>query len=743
MIRLGLRLALATGRGRSRMALTAFAVGVGVVLLLTAFAVPVAHDRARARELFLTGGAASVGPASPVDALRWRYGWMSVEDGDRPAVRVAEAVREGPAAPSLPGGAAVPAPGTMLVSSALRDALRDEGTGGPLARRLPFRVAGPVPRGLVPAPDDMIAIVGRDLARLPRADATRIVRWTVPNPSMVARSGNGFGTRVITVLTPVVILVPIAVLVASAARIGRRRRDEQLAALRLMGASTRQLAAVAGAEALGAAGFGALAGLGLFAAVTRTADVVRLPQESLFAADLAPPSWAPVAAVAGLPLAAGAAALVSAGRVLARPLAIRRGAAQSPAGAWGLVPLVLGWTGLAGCHWLQTGTHLDITLAVSGTLLTVGVVLMGPWLVRAGARLMLSAAGGRPAVLIGGRRLLGDSAGGFRAVTGVAAAAFVLTSVAVWFAALTELDRREQARLIPPQMAALAQIDVMSDARDRTLAVVRAAAPDAVRLRVVTGSDSGVAVAFADCPSAGAPLPGCRSALAAAGMNVPRAITVTDDRDRRMRVTVGRTLPLPDVAQTITGAQLVLPGSRLPVGVRPDAVRYVVERRTLDVVAGQLVAAGIPFQASTARAATATAFASLQRGMQGIVLLAFVLGAVGLAAGASDALAERRRELARLHAAGVSARTLRTAVAVEHVGALLVGVVAATAAGLAAGATFVVLPPTGAGSYPALIVPWSEIALIAGLALLAGVAVLAATAPAVGRVCGPESLRAE
>lgn len=750
MIRLALRIALAGGRGRGRMVLTAVAVAVGVILALGAFALPGAHHRADLRRTTLSGmTAGTLAAAAPGTALRWRYDGQTVQGGDRAAVFIVDAASEGPGAPDLPGGVPVPSPGTMRVSAALERALRGTGVHENVRARLPLPVVGLLPRALVPRPTDLVAVIGRPTSRLPADAVSRVTGWDPVDPSTVTGGYVSFPDRAVRTLTPVVILAPIVILVGAAARIGRRRRDVQLAALRLVGASTRQLAVLAAAESLCAAIAGALAGGGLFALVTRTAATVRLPSETLYAADLVPPTWAVATALLGFPLVAAAAALVSVGRALTRPLAVRRAAAPSRPGAVRALPLVAGWAGLVACHRMSVGRGLDLLLMAGGTLMTVGVVLAGPWLVRVAARAVVRAGGGRPGLLLGGRRLLADAAGGFRTVTGVAAAAFILTSAAVWFAAIDEVHRREVELRVPAPARGVTALTLTDTAdRDTARRIVRREAPTAIEVRAFPIA-GGPEAAVVDCPSPGPVVVPCDAVWASAeGRRYVGRTVALQGGVGVVRVRVDDARAMPELVGALLGdgvgrPALVLPAARVPGDPPPMTVRFVVPRDRLDAVSGALLAEGVLAQAWLADTVYSEAMTAIERGLAGVVLLAFTLGAVGLAAGGVDGLLDRRAELARLQATGVSRGVLREATAVEHVAPLVVAVAAAMLAGLVAGATFVLLPPGSAGGYPSLVVPWGRLALIGGLAVGAGLAVLAVTLPTLGRAIRPGALRAE
>ena len=85
------------------------------------------------------------------------------------------------------------------------------------------------------------------------------------------------------------IMIPIGVFVAASTRIGATMRERRFAAMRLVGATPRQVALAAATEAAAAAAVGGLAGLALALLLrTRAADIA-VAGYSTFPADLSPP----------------------------------------------------------------------------------------------------------------------------------------------------------------------------------------------------------------------------------------------------------------------------------------------------------------------------------------------------------------------------------------------------------------------------------------------------------------------
>ena len=157
---------------------------------------------------------------------------------------------------------------------------------------------------------------------------------------------------------------------ASAARIGQRRRDERASALRLLGASTRQLAFLAACETAIAAFIGAVIGVGVIE-LLRLRESVGFGSYVVFTADAVPPAWQLIAVLVGLPLFAAATAWVALSRSISQPLATRRRAAPRVPRAWRVLIPLIGWAGVTVVLTHPSSlplTQRAIALAIFGSL---------------------------------------------------------------------------------------------------------------------------------------------------------------------------------------------------------------------------------------------------------------------------------------------------------------------------------------------------------------------------------------
>ncbi|WP_308297066.1 ABC transporter permease [Streptomyces sp. UNOB3_S3] len=389
---MGARFAVTGGReSLLRTALVAIGVGLGVALLAIAASVPhlsaAREHRENARSVNDQPGAGRSIVASDRTLL---YQAVTTDFHDKP-LEGALLQPEGPRAPLPPGVAALPAPGEMVVSPALRDLLRSA-DGELLRERLPHRIAGVIGDEGVMGPDELFYYAGSDRLRLDALHGPGIH----DAPARIDRFGHEEGgdpvSPVLVVLmnmTCVVLLLPIGIFIATAVRAGGERRDRRLAALRLVGTDIRATRRIASGEAL----CGALLGLGVGAAVfliiRRFASGITIRDVAISPADLVPsPALAALIAVA-VPAVAVLVTLVTLRRVTIEPLGVMRDTTPRRRRLWWR--LLFPAAGLALLIPLFGGVTMDpyaedfstYQVAGGGILVLVGIAALLPWLLEA------------------------------------------------------------------------------------------------------------------------------------------------------------------------------------------------------------------------------------------------------------------------------------------------------------------------------------------------------------------------
>jgi len=258
----------------------------------------------------------------------------------------------------------------------------------------------------------------------------------------------------LAVIAVVLLLVPLATVGASAARLAARRRDERLASLRLLGATTGTITALTVLEAAATALAGAVLGVVGYAVLAPVVGLLQFRGEALGAQMWVPWWWLPLA-VLGVALLAAASAVVGLRAVVVTPLGVRT--RQRPGTAhWVRVVIAVGVlvVGLGLMQVLGVLGELGGIVAIVGTLAAVfgGMLLaldaLGPWFVRVRARRQARKAGTVPR-LLAARMILEDPKAAWRQVSGVAMTSFVGVFGAVGLAmadvsATDEMDPSER-----------------------------------------------------------------------------------------------------------------------------------------------------------------------------------------------------------------------------------------------------------------------------------------------------------
>ncbi|MEO9174518.1 MAG: FtsX-like permease family protein [Gaiellales bacterium] len=453
MNRLALRLIRAGG---VRPGLLLVSSAVGMLILLAALATPHAHDRQVYRQAARSDPRPYTGP---LDHLIWQFDERLPIAGH--LLERASVASTGRGAPAPLGASRVPRPGEVFVSPALARALR--GPDGTLLRdALPGRVDGGLSDAILSQPGELVYMVGYPASELaltsdfPRA---RAVRGFVPR-DLAAVSGQGFVYRVGFAVLIAAALVTITLVIANAARVGARRREARMSALRLVGADSHQVARIIATEAAITSLPGALLGA-LIALVLRSAvESWPFGVSPILSHDLTMPAWELALALAALPVIAFTSALYAMRGAAIDPLGVRRSRpAPRPRALSLLVPLA-GWVILLGA--VEAGSGLpeqqrELVAVIGTCTAAAGIALSGPWLAARSADLGHRLARG-PAVLLGSRGLQADPSTSFRAVASLVLGLFVVSLSLTYFAAQLSVG----PTAAPPSRAETTRLTVYS-----------------------------------------------------------------------------------------------------------------------------------------------------------------------------------------------------------------------------------------------------------------------------------------
>ena len=143
------------------------------------------------------------------------------------------------------------------------------------------------------------------------------------------------------VLAVIGALVPVAVFVSTATRLSAARREQRLAALRLVGATASQVTRLAAVEALFVDVIGVVAGIGLFFLTRPLVARIPLDAATWFPGSIVPPLVPAVGLLLLIPVVGVAASVVALRRVVVTPLGVQRRQTPGMPSARRAIPLVV------------------------------------------------------------------------------------------------------------------------------------------------------------------------------------------------------------------------------------------------------------------------------------------------------------------------------------------------------------------------------------------------------------------
>jgi hypothetical protein len=744
MIRLGLRLTLGSGRGAAlRILVTAVAVALGVGLLLFALAGMNGLHAQTDRGVWLDTSAqspTSTASSSTSDRLWWL---LSVDQFGNQVIERVDVAATGLGAQVPPGIPHLPGAGEFYASPALTNLLASV-PASELRDRFSGRQIGTIGAAALPSPNSLIIVIGdeaRQLSQAPGAVKVRGIQHT-PSSCFNCQSGVGSGAVLKWILAggAVALLLPVLILIATASRLSSARREERFAAMRLVGATPRQISVISAVEATVAAVAGVAMGFALFFLFRPLLIHVPFAGAPFAQGDLSLQGIDVALVLIGVPIAAIVSARLALRRVQISPLGVTRRASSAPPRAGRIIPLLAGIALLAYFDAAGKPSSNDgqiLVLLVGLTLILVGLFLAGPWLTKMGSRLMTSRSN-RPATLIAGRRLLDNPKAAFRSISGLVLALFVASAA----------------------IGALSSIVAVSSERG-------SAGTDTLA-DIFCGFTSSCG-ASTEVPSAGQVVTGLRTTPGVRGVTVvhvgPSAAQQMNGEglvacDQLAKTpAIGRCAPGATVAtigfflQPVTGANshsssTVWPSAHLSVAsiaslpaeavvVATDGSSNSLERaRTaLDRL--------VPFRATPEvvegnTPGTSRILTMVQDMTDVIIVASLIIAACSLAVNIAAGLSERKRPFSLLRLTGVSTGVLHRVVALESALPLLLVAAVSIVVGLVSAALYLNFQVGIAFRIPG-IAYWATV--LGGLA--ASLAIIASTFPLLNRITGPEIARNE
>jgi hypothetical protein len=425
MYRLGLRLTLRSGHEPFvRLVVTAVAVAIGVAIMLCVLADFNAFKTTNNRQYWegTQGQVLTAHYAAASKAELWNYS-NDVYDGQ--TIERVDLAGLGPGVPVPPGISRLPGAGQYYASPALaaliRSVPRDE-----LGDRFPGRLTGTIGQQALTGPQELVIFVGYSPGKLA----------TLPATTLVTSIANGTGKLVWThyfrdafIIGAIAFLFPILILVGTATRLAAARREERYAALRLVGATNRQIAIISSVDAAVSALLGTLLGIAIFQLVRPALADSAITSARYFSDQVTPTTAGYVLVLIGVPAASAIAALMALRRVAISPLGVR--SRVTPAAPTALRPavlvvgLVLFGLGVASTNSQRISPALLLGLIV----IMIGLVVAGPYVTAKAAQLLREHAGGA-SPLLAARRLGDNPKLAFRSVSGLVLAVFLGTVVA-------------------------------------------------------------------------------------------------------------------------------------------------------------------------------------------------------------------------------------------------------------------------------------------------------------------------
>jgi len=785
VIGLGLRLVISGGREAiTRLVVLAVAVGLGVGLLLTAVAATNAVTSWNDRHAWFWTGTAWVppGPATGVAPLWWHPG---NDIFDAQTISRFDVAATGPSSPVPPGIPRDPGPGQYYASPALAALLRTA-PANQLADRYPGHLAGVVGDAALPSPSSLVIIIGHTPSQLAHAAgsvpvtsiATTLVGWPVPpteaNPKGLtyAPADTGGAKSDIDLILSVValaILAPVLIFIATATRLSAARREQRFAAMRLAGATRRQVSLLAATESTVAAILGVAVGFGIFLLLRIPVAGIPFIGEPFFPAELSLSLRDILAVAIGVPAFAAVAARLALRRVNISPLGVARRATPKPPSAWRVVPLLAGLAELG--FWTVHGHPASIpgqiqAFASSFLLIIVGLFIAGPWLTMTAARAMARWTS-RPSTLIAARRLGDDPRGAFRAVSGLVLALFITTVAVVAINTqnaknVTRWASAAEANVLTDQVSASRQVagngGPGGPGQSADTAVPGPAGPAAsltARLSGIPGV-RGVLVVRAD---PGLTIPGAFHNLGGGGGPVPAGVVSCAQLatvPALGRCPAGATAaafpadgfngPLFGTdATAITWPAANVPAARLDtlgvdaINVATNGSRPTVEQaRTVLENPHAYPAIKAPSTISDIVARDNSANGDYQQLANVVILISLPIAGCTLAAGIAAGLADRKRPFSLLRLTGARLTTLRRVVALEGAVPLLSVAAVAIGTGFAGAAMFA----SEAQQHP-MVAPGAAYWLLTAGGIVVSLGIIAATFPLLARITGPEAARNE
>jgi len=653
-----------------------------------------------------------------------------------------------------PGIPALPGPGEFYASASLAALLRDT-PAAQLDDRFPGTQVGSIGSEALPAPDSLIIVVGRDAADLSREDgAVQVTQISTTPPSECSGAcapvgTNANGMALVLSVVAAALLFPVLVFIGGATRLSAARREQRFAAMRLVGATPRQIFTLATVESSVATVAGVAVGFGLFYALRPAIAAIPFTGDRFFVSDLSLNVANVLLVAIGIPIAAALAARIALRRVNISPLGVTRRVTPRPPRAWRVVPLL---AGIAYLGFLAYGSDIGdkpdsstqaLAYLVGVLVIMIGLLVAGPWLTLLGSRLVARRAR-KPAALIAARRLSDDPRAAFRAISGLVLAVFVSSGT---IGTITTIVAYNSGAAGDPANSSDTVVHEVSRGERSDVPIAGISDAAMTELTSIAGVD-GVTAVHVELTAGQTDVHGPRAEFFVSCAEIAHTPALGHCPDGADTVTVLPRFAGPVIDTSTPMTDITWPAadlsadevSSLPVTtivVGTDGTTAAVEQART-VLEDAYPTRWPPQTISEYKARNSQEINRFRQLANVVLFTSLPIAGCSLAVSIAGGLAERRRPFSLLRLTGVPLALLRRVVALEAAVPLLITAVVSAVAGLVTAALFLraqvdqTLQPPGLAYY----------LLIAG-GIIASLAVIASTLPLLERLTGLDTARNE
>jgi len=596
------------------------------------------------------------------------------------------------------GVSSLPAPREMVVSPALAQLL---GADPVLRQRYPGRVVGLIGEPGLIGPRDLRLYQGARAELLVRRHALLTLAFQDPSGGGADESLPVPGeVRAGVPFTVIAFLVPLLGLFALVATMGSAPRSRRVAALRLLGMTSRQVRAMFAGEAAVTAAVSFLMAL-VLVVVLRGPLAPHAPvSDGAWPGDVSLPTAAVLAAALALPALAGCSAWLSLRRSASHPVEVARQAPGHRVRRRRVALLVVGAV-LVGAA--EPARHL-FSLDASVVTLGIGCVLIIAGLIRASSLLSLRAAQllwrvtGRLDSLIASRRIMAQPTETAKVAAGVSLLVFVAGLLLSFFPLLSE-STADEARAL----TALVGRDTFTAEVSSQAAAARLRQTPGVRAvaEFVPGKlPSGKHGTYVDCAGTAVLL---RISVATCMHGLPRhaAGVLNDAQVLGYGSSLFTVAAIPDKVWRASGAHRVLVATAQSADPEKVRTAIIAVSDSPEVLTAAESQADRELNTKTFRDITLTA-----------LILASLVAIASLAAALVEQIQLQQRSYAMLNVTGVSRRTLTSALLRQTTVSVAPTAVVAWGLGMVATTVFLRLNDTSTLTLPLAASLWVLLAAL-------------------------------